>query len=142
MANCSHLDESDRKTALLTMGLLALVAVLVCSTAALLIGVFKLYKYFSHRLALYQVVGALCYGFFLVMELAVFNYYQNEDVYMHRLQNRWFLYCVHCVDKNVLLYMIILHLFCFTVFNKNLEFLENCAFCLFPYSFCVDSICS
>ena len=124
MANCSHLDESDRKTALLTMGLLALVAVLVCSTAALLIGVFKLYKYFSHRLALYQVVGALCYGFFLVMELAVFNYYQNEDVYSIVCKIVGFFTVYTVWIKMFFSTWIILHLFCFTVFNKNLEFLE------------------
>ena len=75
MDNCTRLNETQRKTALLTLGAIAIAGILVCSVAVVLLVIFKLYKYFTHRLALYQVLAAMSYGFSLGLELAVFDYY-------------------------------------------------------------------
>ena len=63
------LSETDKLRALLAMGIEGVAATIVCSVAVTLVFIFKLYKYFAHRLALYQVLAALLYGASLAMEL-------------------------------------------------------------------------
>ena len=125
MDNCTRLNETQRKTALLTLGAIAIAGILVCSVAVVLLVIFKLYKYFTHRLALYQVLAAMSYGFSLGLELAVFDYYQNEEVY-EKLCAFIALLTMYTVWTMILFTnWIILHLFCTTVSNFYNEHVKN-----------------
>ena len=81
MDNSSELSEKEKDDALFAMGFLGLSATIVCFAAVLLVFIFKLHKYFAHRLALYQVLGALTFAVALTLELLFLNYHQNVRIY-------------------------------------------------------------
>ena len=124
MPNCSLLDEQKRETAVFIIGFLGLAATIVCFVATLLVAVFKLYRYFAHRLALYQVLAALLYGIALSLELPAVNYYRNETVYIPICKAVGFFAVYFAWLKLLFSSWVILHLFCFAVFYKNLQRLE------------------
>ena len=84
-----------------------------------------LYKYFAHRLALYQVVAALSYGFSLVLELSVIDYYQNVEAYEQVCKFVAFLTLYTVWTKILFMSWINLHLFSITVFNKSIYIFER-----------------
>ena len=120
MENCTRLDGADRKRALLVMGLIAIGSTMVCLLAVILLVLFKLYKYFAHRLALYQVVAALSYGFCLALELSVIDYYQNVEAYEQVCKFVAFLTLYTVWTKLLFMSWINLHLFSITVFYKSI----------------------
>ena len=120
MENCTRLDEADRKRALLVMGLIAIVSTMVCLLAVILLVFFKLYKYFAHRLALYQVLAALSFGSAQVLELSVIDYYLNVEVYEQVCKLVAFLTVCTVWTKILFMSWINLHLFSITVFNKSI----------------------
>ena len=124
MDNCTELTEQQRVDALLAIGLTGLVAVIICLTAIVLLFLFKLYKYFAHRLALYQVVGALGYATALTFQLLNLNYYDNTSIYKPICQTIGFLAVYFSWIKLLFTTWIIFHLFCFSVLYKNLQRFE------------------
>ena len=54
------LSETDKRRALLAMVIEGVAARIVCSVAVTLVFIFKLYKYFAHRLALYTRYWQRC----------------------------------------------------------------------------------
>ena len=121
--DCKHpVNESAAHYVITWMGSLGLTATVVCSTAALLVFVFKLHKYFVHRLALYQVLAASFYGLALTLELV----FLAVDKYEHRwlCETIGFLFFYFSWVKVLFTAWVVLHLFCFTVFYKNLQNLE------------------
>ena len=82
--SCSHpVSTNEADTILRCMGFIGLSSVIVCSTSVVLVFAFKLYIYFVHRLALYQVLAALCYGLALTLQL-LFLIVRKDDE-----KNRW-----------------------------------------------------
>ena len=124
MDNCTELTEQQRVDALLAIGLIGLVAVIICLTAIVLLFLFKLYKHFAHRLALYQVVGALGHATALTFQLLNLNYYDNTSVYKPICQTIGFLAVYFSWIKLLFTTWIIFHLFCLSVLYKNLQRFE------------------
>ena len=73
------MSTNETDTILRCMGFLGLSSVIVCFTSVVLVFVFKLYVYFVHRLALYQVLAALCNGLAITLELLFLIFRQDDE---------------------------------------------------------------
>ena len=82
MDNCTQLTKQERENALYAMGFVGLAATIVCLTAIVLVLVFKFYRYFAYRLALYQVLGALGYAVALTLQLLFLHLVQRKYGYI------------------------------------------------------------
>ena len=123
-SDCNHpVNKSEAHYVILWMGSLGLSATVVCSTAALLVFIFKLHKYFVHRLALYQVLAAFFYALALTFEL-VFLIVDKDKEYRWLCETISFFFLYSSWVKLLFTAWVVVHLFCFTVFYKNLQNLE------------------
>ena len=112
------------------MGFIALSSVIVCFTAVVLVFALKLYIYFVHRLALYQVLAALSGGIALTLEL-LFLIFRKDDE-----KNRCGLPCAivgfftlsFSWVKLFFTAWLVLHLFCQAVFHKDLQRDHKCLY--------------
>ena len=124
--SCDKLGVAYSDYVITWMGCLGIAATIVCSAAALLVFINKLHKYFVHRLALYQVVAGFFYGIALALELLFFHF-KKETYYDGGRQLceaiGYFILYFSWV-KLLFTSWVVVHLFCFTVFYKNLENLE------------------
>ena len=123
MDNCTLTTPVKRK-ALLAMGVQGVAATIVCLIAIALVFIFKLYKYFAHRLALYQVLAALLYGAALAMELVFLHDPDSEKSNGGCIAISFFFLYFSWV-KLMFTSWVVLHLLCFSVFYKNLQHLEK-----------------
>ena len=126
--NCT-LTETDKRRALLAMGIEGVAATIVCSVAVTLVCIFKLYKHFAHRLALYQVLAALLYGASLAMEL-VFYPDPNQEMNSAGCKAIGFFFLYFSLVKLMFTSWVVLHLLCFSVFYKNFQHLEKLFVCI------------
>ena len=118
--NCSHpMSTNETYTILCCMGFIGLSSVIVCFTSVVLVFVFKLYVYFVHRLALYQVLAALCYGLVLTLELLFLIFPKDDE------KNRWlcetvgFLFLYFSWMKLLFTAWLVMNLFCQAVLYKD-----------------------
>ena len=124
------------------MGFLGLSSVIVCFTSVVLVFILKLNIYFVHRLALYQVLAALCYGLVLTLEL-LFLIFRHDDE-----KNRWLCETVGFFSlyfswvKLLFTAWLVAHLFCQAVLgidpqkdHKRYEVLCVITLILFPLLF-------
>ena len=131
------LCKQDKCKALFAMGVQGVAATIVCLIAIVLVFIFKLYKYFAHRLALYQVLAALLYGAALAMEL-VFLRDPKEEMDNAGCKAISFFFLYFSWVKLMFTSWVVLHLLCFSVFYKNLQHLEKLFVCIsigFPLLF-------
>ena len=102
-------------------------ALVVCLFAVILVCALKLYKKPVYRLALYQVVAALAYAALILFEPLIFL---NDDIVNDPDTFRPLCATVATLDlyiawtKVLLALCVTIHLFCFTVFYKNLKNFE------------------
>ena len=123
--NCSQpVNKSEAHYVILWMGSLGLSATVVCSTAALLVFIFKLHKYFVHRLALYQVLAAFFYALALTFELVFIADVDKDKEYRWLCESISFFFLYFSWVKLLFTAWVVVHLFCFTIFYKNLQNLE------------------
>ena len=118
--NCSHpVSKNETDTILRCMGFIGLSSVIVCSSSVVLVFAFKLYKYFVHRLALYQVLAALCYGLALTLELLFLIVRKDEE------KNRWlcetvgFFTLYFAWVKLLFTAWLVVHLFCQAILGRD-----------------------
>ena len=118
--SCSHpVSTNETDTILRCMGFIGLSSVIVCFTSVVLVFAFKLYIYFVHRLALYQVLAALCYGLVLTLEL-LFLIFRKDDE-----KNRWlcetvgFFFLYFSWVKLLFTAWLVMNLFCQAVLYKD-----------------------
>lgn len=122
--NISHdlnFTEAQVLAVLFSMGTGGVIGVLVCLISLGLVIVFKLYRYFVHRLAVYQVLGALLFSVACVLELLTTPVEYKE--FLCVLMGFFLQYTQWL--KLVFTFCLTFHLFCFTVFYINLDNFEN-----------------
>lgn len=128
--NCSS-GPYEVQVFLVSQGVVALVGVLTCLTAIIMVVVLKLYKLLVYRLAIYQVISALALVLTCILDVVKFllsTYQQNKA------QSRSFTICLAIayistytlLVKLFLTVIITFHLFVFAVCYKNLKKLEVC----------------
>ena len=118
------LDNAELDAALLIMSSTGGASVVVCSVAVALVVVFKLYKQFAYRLALYQVLAALVFGAVCSLEAIFINYDKDPAIYSRVCQVVASLFFNLEWVKLMFTTCVTFHLFCFAVFYKNYKKLE------------------
>ena len=121
MTTCTGENEGAASVLLLVLSIGGMVASLVCLLSLILVLKFKLYKYFSHRLASYQVLSSLFFAIVLSVELVFANYSKNQEVYEPFCKVVGFLFEYAVWLKVLFMMWLALHLFCFTVCYKSTE---------------------
>ena len=92
---------------------------MMCFTSVVLVFVFKLYIYFVHRLALYQVLAALFSGLALTLEL-LFLIFRKDDEKNHWLcETVGFLTLYFSWVRLLFTAWLVVHLFCQAVLHKD-----------------------
>ena len=105
------LTKQNKCNALLAMGVQGVAATIVCLIAIALVFIFKLYQYFAHRLALYQVLATtLLYGAALAMEHTEMKNPGCKAISFFFLYFSWV--------KLMFTSWVVLYLLCFSVFYK------------------------
>ena len=122
--NGSSLTESEKYYILLAMGTGGIAAVVICIIALAVVVFLKLYRYFVHRLAIYQVLAALFFGSVCIMEMFFINYDKNSHLYHPLCMIVGFLLEYAVSVKLMFMFCLTCHLFCFAVFYTNLQYLE------------------
>ena len=124
--NCSNasLDKNELDAALAIMSSTGGASVVVCLVAVALVVVFKLYKQFAYRLALYQVLSAMVFGAVCSLEAIFINYDKDPAIYSRVCQVVASLFFDLEWVKLMFTTCVTFHLFCFAVFYKNFKKLE------------------
>ena len=120
---CNIMNLNDKRHALYVMGSLGLAATIMCLLAVILLLAFKLHNHFAHRLALYQVLAAFCFGVILALQLITFKNPDSDPTDPGCMALGFFLLYFTWLQ---LLFMswVIMHLFCLSVFYKSTQRFE------------------
>ena len=124
---------------LVVLGGVGFVSFSVCMVAVSLVFCLKLFKKFTYRLAMYQVLSGMMLGFIHVLTPSLINYSGNSLPYLIVCKARAFLVEYFMWVKLLFTVYLIFHLFCLSVFLKNLQKLELIfvlTSTLFPLLFC------
>lgn len=122
-SNRSTLSHKEKRVILLAMGVGGVCAILVCVVALIMVKFFKLYRYLSHRLAMYQVLAAVFFGSVCALEMT-FIQYDERAYYRYLCAIAGFLLEYAVWVKLLFMFCLTFHLFCFAVFYRNFEKLE------------------
>ncbi|XP_019852499.1 PREDICTED: uncharacterized protein LOC109582278 isoform X2 [Amphimedon queenslandica] len=120
----STLSNEEKYQILLVMGTGGIAAVIICTVALAMALMFKLHHYFVHRLAIYQVLAALFFGFVCVLETIFINYDKNHKVYAPLCEVTGFLLEYAVWVKLLIMSCLTFHLLCFSVCYTNFNRLE------------------
>ena len=103
---------------------LAISSFLACAVALLLAFLLRLYKHFTYRLAMYQVVGSLLWEICVVMLSCTELSNHSSMFYQVMCKVVAFLEFFSMSMKLMFTLWLTFHLFCYVVFFKNLKKLE------------------
>ena len=121
---CNHsMNDTDKRNALYVMGSLGLAATIVCLLAVMLLLAFKLHDHFAHRLALYQVLAAFCFGLILVSQLTTLTSLDRDSTDLGCMLLGFFLLYFTWLQL-LFTSWVVLHLFCLSVVYKSTQRFE------------------
>lgn len=123
-SNVSVLTDKEKYYLLLIMGIGGIAAVLICIIALVMGLMFKLQRFFVHRLAMYQVLAALFFAIVCVLEMPFINYDRNIKIYRPLCMVVGFLQEYTIWVKLLMMIFLTFHLFCFAVCYTNFKRLE------------------
>ena len=113
----------QKNMALIAWSVTGLLSLIMSSIAVSVVLCLRLYKYFTYRLAMYQVLSSLCLSAVESSFLALLNY--DDDTY-HQIACKTIAFLLEYFLWIKLLFTICLvfHLFCLAVWLKNFQKLE------------------
>jgi hypothetical protein len=117
-SHSATLTKQEKYAILLTLGIGGAVAVIICLVALGMLVGFKLYKYFVHRLAMYQVLAALFFALMCVLELINLHYELVPCLVSA------FLLEYSIIVKLMFILCLTFHLFFYSIFHINFKKLE------------------
>ena len=122
---CNVSISEDEKNRILTvMGYSGALSILVCLVSIAILVCFKLYKFFSHRLALYQALAAIFVSAVCSLESLTILFDKETKIYGPLCQILGFLLQYSFTVKLCFTAWLVFHLFAFTVCYKDLKKLE------------------
>ena len=122
---CNVSISEDEKNRILTvMGYSGAISILVCLVSIAILVWFKLYKFFSHRLALYQVLAAIFVSAVSSLNSLTIFFDKDSEIYGPLCQILGFLLQYSFTFKLCFTAWLVFHLFAFTVCYKDLKRLE------------------
>ena len=117
-------SEKQIDNLLIGLGTTGMASVLICSIAVIMVMLFRLYKKFVYRLALYQVLAALFVSLTQSLELLALHYDSKLQYYKSVCEAVGFLTQYSTWVKLMFTAGLTFHLFCLTIFFKNFYKLE------------------
>ena len=123
-SNDSSLTPHQRTILLCTLGGTAIVSVSMCLIALSVVVYFKLYRFFSYRLAAYQVLSSLVFNITQILALSLLG---DDDSLYYGIACRADAFLLQYTVWVKLLFTLCLsfHFFCLTVFLKSFENWES-----------------
>ena len=124
ISDCNNTFTKDHKNiALIAKSGTSLVSFSVCLIAVSLVVCLRLYKYFTYRLAMYQILSSLCLHALEASYLTLLNY--DDDIYQQvACKTTAFLDLNFIWIELLFTICLIFHLFCLAVCLKNFQKLE------------------
>ena len=122
---CNNTFTEDQKNiVLIVKSGTGLISLIMCLIATSLVFWFSLYKYFTYRLAMYQILSSLCLSVVEVSFLTLLNY-DDDDTYQQKVcKTTGFLLEYLLWIKLLFTICLVFHLFCLAVCLKNFQKLE------------------
>ena len=122
--DCNNTFTQEQKNhILLAKSGTGILSLTMCLIAVFLVFRLKLYKYFTYRLAMYQILSSLCLSVVEVSFLTLFNY--DGDIYQQIACKTTAFFLEYFVWIKLLFTIcLVFHLFCLAVCLKNFRRLE------------------
>ena len=121
---CNHsMNLTDKRHALYVIGSLGVAAAVVCVLTVMLLLAFKLHNHFAHRLALYQVLAAFCFGVILALQLTTLRNLEKDWKDGQCMALGFFLLYFTWLQL-LFTSWVVIHLFCLSVFYKSTQRFE------------------
>ena len=116
--------EGQKNIVLIVKSGTGLISLVMCLIATSLVVCFRLYKYFTYRLAMYQILSSLCLSAVEASFLSLLNY-DDDDPYQQKVcKTTAFLLEYLLWMKLLFTICLIFHLFCLAICLKNFIKLE------------------
>ena len=124
ISDCNNTFTKDQKNSILIVwGGTGMLSLIMCMIAVSVVFCMRLYKNFTYRLAMYQILSSLCLSAAEASYLTLLNY--NGDIYYQiACKTTAFLVEYFLWIKLLFTICLIFHLFCLAVCLKNFKKLE------------------
>ena len=121
--NCSKFSNGDKNSILIAKSGTGLLTFSMCLIAVSIVLCLRLYKHFTYRLAMYQILSSLCLSAVEVSFITLRNY--NDDTYQQKVcKTTAFLLEYFLWIKLLFTLCLVFHLFSLAVCLKNFQKLE------------------
>ena len=122
ISECNNTFTKDQKNCILIVwGVTGMLSLIMCLIAVSLVFCMRLYKNFTYRLAMYQILSSLCLSAAEALFLTLLNY--NDDMY-YACKTIAFLMEYFQWIKLLFTICLVFHLFCLAVCLTNFRRLE------------------
>ena len=123
-SHCNNTFVKDQKNLLLILiSGISFLSFIMCLIAVFLIFCMRLYKYFTYRLAMYQILSSLCLSAVQTSFITLLNY-DGNIYYQIACKSISFLAEYNLWIKLLYTLCLVFHLFCLAVCLKNFRRLE------------------
>ena len=121
--NCNNFSNGDKNIILIAKGGTGLLTFSMCLIAVSILLRMRLYKHFSYRLAMYQILSSLCLSVIEASVITLLNY--NGDIYYQIACKTTAFLLEYCLWIKLLFTLcLVFHLFCLAVCLKHFQKLE------------------
>ena len=125
ISECNDTYTKDQKNyILLVWGGTGFISFIMCLIAVSLVFCMRLHKYFTYRLAMYQILSSLCLSLVEMSFLSLLNYDGDVVYYQVACKTTSFLIEYFTWIKLLFTTSLVFHLFCLAVCLKNFQKLE------------------
>ena len=120
-SDCNNTFTQEQKNHLLiAKSVTGMLSLAMCLIAVFLVFCLRLHKYFTYRLAMYQILSSLCLSVVQVLGLTLLNYDENVNQQIACKTTAFFLEYFFGI-KLLFTLCLIYHLFCLAVCLKNFQ---------------------
>ena len=119
----SAFTQKQKNNLLIAKSVTGMLSLAMCLIAVFLVFCLRLHKYFTYRLAMYQILSSLCLSVVQVLGLTLLNY--DENVYQQIACKTTAFFLEYFLGiKLIFTTCLVFHLFCLAVCLKNFQKFE------------------